>query len=701
VLLWLPAVANAQGPPPDWVIAVDSAVGGKPISRGLLGHYDLSGSLYTYDQVPTLVPKMQAAGFSDWRVGLGRWEGGTQILPTLSDGTPCAATPDQSAPPGSTDLDLIAGRDWFTDDGSVVTLADTLDESRYALDYVRSVLDTAQAFGVDPFVSVDLMPRALAVNRQPLRTACGWTYMNRVSNVRPRDPAVFAAAIVGLVQRIVEGSGGEPGRRATHWEIWNEPELPIFWDPAYENGPGPLDRFLEMAILALVELDAYRAGSANLDVGDLRFGLASFASAATAAAVLSGLDSAPLPGGSVAPLDFISFHGYSNDPLVIVQSIESVAAAAAISSNYQNVELVLAEWGPNLMTTAGDVVFASSMEPPLLMSTVIALGAAAGLDRAHHSIFWDFFPGNAITWGLLDHDANPRPLYRAYELLADVIPEGGERLEPVGLEDGRLDGGLGAVLVTRGPDGAVRAFFANRSPTSRSARLEIDGWPVSPSRVRRFDDPVGAIQDDVPGTAEFTVPARALVVAELAARLPGGPVYGRRLTVRDGRDASRRRIRLVSRDAAIASPTPGNEPSVAGATLRLQNPTTGEEAQFVVPGGESWRGLGRPAGSSGYRYLDSSGEHGPCRSIVVKPGRLLRVVCSGRNGEISFSLDEPSQGSLVGTLQFGTDRPYCAAFDSESGQVIADRGTSSGRGGLFAVKNAAAPSSCPAASPGS
>lgn len=65
---------------------------------------------------------MKAAGFAEWRVGLGRWEFGTRLLPAMTDGTSCAprlaGLPAAAfAPPNSTDLDLIRTRDWFAHEG--------------------------------------------------------------------------------------------------------------------------------------------------------------------------------------------------------------------------------------------------------------------------------------------------------------------------------------------------------------------------------------------------------------------------------------------------------------------------------------------------------------------------------------------------------------------------------------------------------
>jgi len=110
------------------------------------------------------------------------------------------------------------------------------------------------------------------------------------------------------------------------------------------------------------------------------------------------------------PLDFISFYGYNDDPLVIVDAIQQVATAIQNSTNYQGIELVLAEWGPDLTTRAGDQQYANSMDPALHAATVLALGATAGLDRSHNAIIYDFF--SAVALGLIDHGGTPRPLYR-------------------------------------------------------------------------------------------------------------------------------------------------------------------------------------------------------------------------------------------------------------------------------------------------
>ena len=480
------------------------------MSRALLGHYDLSGALFAYDQVPGLVATATEAGIAgaDWRVGLGRWEAATQLLPSLTSGAPCAIpTPAAAAPPGATDLDLIAARDWFTDDGGPVALADTEDDARYALGYARSALDAALAFGAKPYLSVDSMPRALAVNRTPLRDDCLWTFKNRVSNVRPADPAVFAAALIGALERLRLGSDGQPGRAFTHVELWNEPELPFFWDRSFEDGAGELDRFFEMAITTLVALDTWRAASPHPEIQALRFGLASFAQAATAVQVITAFDAATLPGGGQIPLDFLSFHAYLDDPLAIVAAIGAVRNARDASAHYGALELALAEWGPDLDAHASDPSWAESMDAPLHAASALALGAV-DVGRAHRAILWDFYPGDAITLGIADHAGAPKPLGHAHALLARTIPADGAALLLAATLPGE-----GVAFVTRDASGKMRVLLVNRSAKKRKAKIEIDDKKRLPSAVLVFDDPAAGIVN-VPPKKSLTLPPRSIVVAE-------------------------------------------------------------------------------------------------------------------------------------------------------------------------------------------
>jgi len=512
-----PSSTNPPLPPvsPDWDINVqtNSTVG--PISRSLIGYYDLSGVLFDYQNVPGLVAQMEKVGFgtagADWRIGLGRWENATQILSTLTDGTACNNFLPENQSAFGTDLELIESRDWFTfTDGSPVTESD-IGDTRYALDYVRSVIDTSTAFGATPYLSIDLMPRALSINQTPNRQVCEVTFTNSVSNNQPADAAVFAKATAGLVQRVVEGSGtgigGDRPRSVQYWEVWNEPELDTFWEPTLAADP---DAFFDMAIATLLELDAYRNATADVNGQSIRIGLGSFINESSAIATIQSFD------GVGIPLDFISFHAYNDDPLVIVDAIERTEAAIQNSINYQGIELVLAEWGPDLATRAADQQYASSMDPALHAATVLALGASAGLDRSHNAIIYDFYP--AIALGLIDNQGVARPLYRAYELMAKLVEGNAEQLSVAGITDGRLDAGMGAILSARDAlSGTVRVLLVNRNTSSRTVRVALDGVTSTPLQVYVFDasaDPADGLATMPLPASLFEIPARSVAVAE-------------------------------------------------------------------------------------------------------------------------------------------------------------------------------------------
>ena len=160
-------------------------------------------------------------------------------------------------------------------------------------------------------------------------------------------------------------------------------------------------------------------------------------------------------------------------------------------------------------------VYAASIDPALHAATVIALGAAAGLDRAHNAIFYDFNP--VVALGLIDNNGDPRPLYRAYEMMSKIIFSGAQYFTPVGLANGKLEEGMGAVRVSEDAGGTIFVLFVNRNASARIATVEVDGSSVVPSLLYVFDetdDPLDPLRTVVRADSNMEVPARSLVVAE-------------------------------------------------------------------------------------------------------------------------------------------------------------------------------------------
>lgn len=173
------------------------------------------------------------------------------------------------------------------------------------------------------------------------------------------------------------------------------------------------------------------------------------------------------------------------------------------------------------------------------------------------------------------------------------------------------------------------------------------------------------------------------------------PVGGRRLVVRDSDgDATGRMITATAVDPLIETPLPGSadDPSIAGAAVELVNPSTGESATFDLPPGAGWRYVGE-AGLRGYVYSDRTGANGPCRFLSVRRGRGFKAVCVGTNGDIPFTLDEPSQGTLAATVKLGNANRHCMTFGP--GQIVRDTQATGANVGVFSAKNAP-PADCPA-----
>ena len=114
----------------------------------------------------------------------------------------------------------------------------------------------------------------------------------------------------------------------------------------------------------------------------------------------------------------------------------------------------------------------------------------------------------------------------------------------------------------------------------------------------------------------FLVPL--LVSVSLAA---DRPVAGDRLTLKDpaGRPESRSVRFKAARDFAV-DPLSGVDPRSVGATLEVvgANPGDGNSGPVPLPP-ELWIGLGKPAGSKGYRFKDPLRTDG-VKTVTLKTG---------------------------------------------------------------------------------
>ena len=157
------------------------------------------------------------------------------------------------------------------------------------------------------------------------------------------------------------------------------------------------------------------------------------------------------------------------------------------------------------------------------------------------------------------------------------------------------------------------------------------------------------------------------------------PVQGDLLRLRVPASAAGRRVRFVAaRDVAIA-PAGANDPRALGASLAIGGTGPGDGASGTVGlAARFWTGIGRPAGSKGFRYTNPAGASG-VKKVVFKPGML--VIAGGGSGW-PYLLDR-AQRDVEVRFQVGADL-YCARFtrflENRAGRVLA--------------RNAAAPPAC-------
>lgn len=106
-----------------------------------------------------------------------------------------------------------------------------------------------------------------------------------------------------------------------------------------------------------------------------------------------------------------------------------------------------------------------------------------------------------------------------------------------------------------------------------------------------------------------------LIAAATASFAADHPIAGDSLLLRDPPNAARRSVRfLAARDLAI-DPISAVDPRTVGATIEFFGEGAGNGGTGPMALEAShWAGTGRPAGSTGYRYLDSGRRPGSRRS---------------------------------------------------------------------------------------
>jgi xylan 1,4-beta-xylosidase len=321
---------------------------------------------------------------------------------------------------------------------------------------IDRVYDELVATGLRPIVELSFMPAALA--RDPGRTVFTWGAI--VSP--PRDWDRWAELVRGLADHLVARYGLDEVVSRWAFEVWNEPNLEVFWSGTQDE----YFRLYDVSARAVKSVDA-----------SLRVGAPSSAAAGWIGELLAHVQV------SGAPLDFLSTHVYGNVPLDL--------RPALASSGRAGTPIWWTEWGttPTHFHRVGDTVFAAAF---LLRGMTSALGRIEALS---HWVASDHFEELGAPpelfhggFGLLSVGNLRKPRFWALALLARL---GRSRLPVSVTGDGA--GGLVEALAARHDDGRTGILAWNLTLDQG----KIGGDPLLDRLVR--------VRVSVPPGASYTV----------------------------------------------------------------------------------------------------------------------------------------------------------------------------------------------------
>jgi xylan 1,4-beta-xylosidase len=368
-------------------------------------------------------------------------------------------------------VDRVRAHAILHDDNHVVSRN---DRSELAFDFtvVDELYDQILAIGIRPIVELSFMPTAIA--RDPEQTV--FAYRGLISP--PADWAEWRAVVAALTTHLVERYGLD---EVSTWafEVWNEPNLEVFWTGTQED----YLRLYDEAAAAVKGVDE------RLLVGGPSTAASEWIEVLTAHAEADGV-----------PLDFITSHTYGNMPLDTRPSLHR--------HGFDGIPTWWTEWGVG-STHYGPIHDGVSGAPFALA------GFHAVQDRLQALAYWvisDHFEelGRPPAlfhngFGLLTVGNLRKPRYWAVQLAAH---QGDQVLASTLSGDGaevlvqswatKHDDGTVDVLVWNGTVNA--ALMDGKDQLERTVHVTVDGLEAEDYRVRlaRIDAHHSNILDGYP-----------------------------------------------------------------------------------------------------------------------------------------------------------------------------------------------------------
>ncbi|HNT77219.1 MAG TPA: beta-xylosidase [Anaerolineae bacterium] len=309
--------------------------------------------------------------------------------------------------------------------------------------YVDLVYDHWLSVGIRPFVELSFMPYDLASGDQ---TIFWW----RGNVTPPKDWQKWEQFITRFVRHLIARYGAAEVRR-WYFEVWNEPNLSVFWQNA------DFDAYMtlyERTVNAIKAVDAQLrvGGPASAGFGD-KPGVPPWGERFLMACAARGL---PLdffsthPYPTLHPVD-LEGHGYMiwDRPERLLTDLRGTRDLVQ-ASDYPNAEIHLTEWSssPSPRDRYHDTAF---MAPFIIHNNWMGRGYADSLSFwVVSDIFEEGRQGDTPFhggFGLINVQGLKKPSYHGYALLARL----GEEV----LQSGET------YAITRHPGGKIAALFWN------------------------------------------------------------------------------------------------------------------------------------------------------------------------------------------------------------------------------------------------
>lgn len=318
---------------------------------------------------------------------------------------------------------------------------------------------------------------------------------------RPTNPANWVKAAVEVV-RHYDDAARWAGRPLRHVEIWNEPDNGRFWDGTHQE-------FFDLFVSAATAL---KAAFPHLSVGGPGFA-PSGALAPQGQAMTRGLLAAIAASG--APLDFLSFHVYSNEPGVY-REIVRFYRDELDTRGFGAVPLHITEWNTDTRSVPASEALAlrAGGRGAAILSSVQVVLQEEGVVESY--LYRG--PDPSVTapefYGVFFADGRAKPAARALGLWKRLA-DGPERLA---LASSRASGPELFALAGRNEAGEETILVANPAATATSLRVvRSDGATVTCIRVDEVSDAAATTTSrlvegdtvDVPGYSTLLLTLRS------------------------------------------------------------------------------------------------------------------------------------------------------------------------------------------------